>query len=279
MESGPYASAHRLTCTSCGEPLPRERNWCKSCRSWSFANYKVDDEITVLLSDARLSEVERISLGFPELDAIYGKGGIARTSVNLIGGAPGAGKTTLWLQHLDAILSSKVGKDREGLVIATEQSPNEIRDYSRRIGVQHENRIRIVKATGGLPANLYELVEQFKPCVLVIDSLTKLVGEDMALAVTVAEQMKSLAVDLKMPVLLINQVTKDLDHAGLKKLQHAPDSNLMLDKDDETGERIYYSTKNRFGESPLSVSLRMTEQGLVYGYQSEEDDRNYFPKY
>ena len=31
----------------------------------------------------------------------------------------------------------------------------------------------------------------------------------------------------------------------------------MLDKDDTDGERYFYTTKNRFGESPASIELLM----------------------
>jgi len=56
----------------------------------------------------------------------------------------------------------------------------------------------------------------------------------------------------------VNQINKDGDHAGIMKLQHAVDATYFLEKDDTTGERYFYSTKNRFGQSPIGVELYMT---------------------
>jgi Zn ribbon nucleic-acid-binding protein len=57
---------------------------------------------------------------------------------------------------------------------------------------------------------------------------------------------------------LVNQVTKDGDHSGLQKLQHAVDATFTLHKEDpDDGSRYFYSKKNRFG-MVQGTEMRMT---------------------
>lgn len=234
---------------------PKDKLRCPSCRFWNLPKDTEDDEETILLSDARLSTTERIPVGM--LDEVFGNGGLARTSVNLVAGPPGAGKTRLFLDLCDIIINIY---NIECLYIANEQTPDEILETAKQIHIQNIAKIRIVKAMGGLRSSLGDLVRRFRPCVIIIDSLTKLVGEDIILAVKIVEHLKELTVEFKAPSLVVNQITKDGDHAGLMKLQHAGDATFMLEKDDEDGSRFFYSTKNRFGEAPKGIELLMTPE-------------------
>lgn len=261
----------------CGGLVPTGRTRCPSCRAFIFDNKLVanaDDEETVLLSDARVSEVQRIPTGI--LDHVLG-GGLVKSSVNLIAGPPGAGKTTLFLQLSD-ILAEHYSGEREVLYIANEQAPDEIKTTARRIEIKHLHKIRIVKAMGGLRRDIGSIMLEFKPCAIILDSLTKLT-EDPQLMCVILDRMKAYAVELMAPCLIVNQINKDGDHAGLQKLQHAVDAVFMLDKDDVTGERFFYSTKNRFGEAPKGVNLIMTPADapvpgmlLVSPKQDDDDD-------
>jgi DNA repair protein RadA/Sms len=241
-----------MNCSFCHTLLPKDMLRCPSCKHWHLPASTIDDEETVLLSDARLGTIERLQTGI--VDSVFG-GGIARTSVNLIAGAPGAGKTTLFLQLADTFSEHL---QREVLFIANEQEAAELKTTAQRICIKNLARIRIVKAMGGLRRDLGDMLLQYKPCVIILDSLTKLVGEDINLAVTVAERLKSYTVELNAPSLVVNQINKEGDHAGLQKLQHAVDATFMLEKDDVDGSRFFYSTKNRFGESPKGIELVMT---------------------
>jgi DNA repair protein RadA/Sms len=250
----------------------------------------MDEEDTVLLSDSRLSKkVERLKTGF--LDPIFGgvppsNYGLARTSVNLVAGPPGAGKTTLFLMLADALietvdnmveLASPQGK--EVLYIANEQEPAEILDVADRIQIKNLHRIRIVKAMGGLKQDLGELMLSYKPCLIILDSLTNLAGDNLELAVTYAKRLKPYTVELKAPSLIVNQIVKSGDHAGLMQLQHAVDATFMLDKDDpDDGSRFFYSMKNRFG-MVKGMELEMTPEtakipGKLIPKESLDDDND-----
>lgn len=275
-----------MKCALCQTELPKDSLRCSSCRHWNFGD-ESDNEDTVLLSDARLEETVRLDLGW--LNPIFGKnhkddvGGLAKTSVNLIAGPPGAGKTTLFLQLSDLIADIAdlywPNENREIIYIASEQQAQEIKTTAKRIQIKNASRIRIVKAMGGLKRNLWDYFRQFKPCLIIVDSLTALCADNLALQVTVAQQIKQGTLELQCPSLLVNQVTKDEDHAGLMQLQHAVDALYMLDKDDATRERALFSKKNRFGESPKLLLMEMTSEDseipgklIPKSQDSEEDD-------
>jgi DNA repair protein RadA/Sms len=244
-----------MKCSLCDFFLPKDKLRCPNCHHWNLRAEESDDD-TVLLSDAKVENVERIDVGF--FNPIFGKGGLARTSVNLVGGPPGGGKTTMFLMMCDLVIPKF--EPHEGLYIACEQSDAEIRDYALRLKIQSMHRIRIVKAMGGLKRDLGELIAQFNPCLMILDSLSKLCGENLELQVKVAERMKEYTVQYKAPSLIVNQITKQDDHAGLMKLQHAVDATFMMDKDDSDGSRFLYSTKNRFGAAPVGIELMMTPE-------------------
>src|ERR1700690_4522507 len=90
------ANAHSVgtyTCKLCQSLVPSDKMRCPKCKNWHLPDKSPspDDQETVLLSDARLSVIERYHTGM--LDPVFG-GGLARTSVSLVAGPPRAGKTT-----------------------------------------------------------------------------------------------------------------------------------------------------------------------------------------
>lgn len=262
-----------MKCRDCGAPILPNKRRCPNpkCQAWNFAEQPLVniEQYAVRLGSGKSQPVERIKTGM--VDLVFG-GGMARTSVNLLAGEPGAGKTTLCLQ-LSNIFASQLNRDT--IYIANEQSAEEIEDTANRLDLSHRPNIIIIKAMGGVSFSIGALLKHFEPCLVTLDSLTKWVGEDMALAVTITQQLKEVAVVLKCPVIAINQVTKDGDHAGLKKLEHAVDWCGMFDilegEIDEEGKPIpkklsprrLMSTKNRFGPAPEEQFFQMTETGLV----------------
>lgn len=265
-------------CRECNHIIPPNLSRCPSCGTWNvktstFAS--TIDEHTVLMSDASLSVVQRIHTGL--VDAVFG-GGICCTSVNLLAGDPGAGKTTLCLQLCDIVLEQTEG--REVLYIANEQDPAELRETGRRLELKHTDRIRVVRGMGGLNFDLGEMLLRVNPCLIILDSVTKWSGDDPALAVVLCQNLKDYCVRIGSPALVINQVTKDGDHAGLNAMQHAVDMCAMFelefisDKGTDSVRKLW-TKKNRFGPAPEEQFFHMGERGLeplIEEPESEEND-------
>jgi DNA repair protein RadA/Sms len=262
---------HLPRCRECRFLLPPGARRCvnRKCRAWNVAKKVALDDSTVLLSQACAVKVERVATGL--VDKVFG-GGIAMTSVNLLAGDPGAGKTTLCLQLSELFLFEFLQK--EVLYIANEQSAEEIAETAARLKLMNLDRIRVVRAMGGVTHDIGDLMIGYKPCLILLDSITKWVGEDMAMAVVLAQRIKDYSVKLKAPTIIVNQVTKDGDHAGRKQLEHAVDMaamfETMIDVLDDEGNpvpakdapRRLQSSKNRFGPAPEEQFYKMTATGL-----------------
>ncbi len=255
-----------MKCYSCGIELPQGKFRCinPKCRMWNTVGTgRSFEDDTILLSDAKLAEVERVRTGM--VDVCFGgeepEIGIVRTSIALLGGDPGAGKTTLCLQLSDFF----AGKfKQETLYIANEQDATEIKTTGGRLRLKHMGLIRIVKAMGGVQADIGAYLLRYKPCFIVLDSVTKWSGEDMNLAVTICQRLKDYTVRLNAPSLVVNQVTKGGEHAGLNKMQHAVDATMLFEVwGEKPGDpRRLHVRKNRFGPAPVSQYYEMTGTGL-----------------
>ena len=211
--------------------------------------------------------VERVLTGI--VDKCFGGGkGIAKTAVILLAGDPGAGKTTLCLQLSDifaGIFNQLV------LYIANEQHYSELNDTATRLQLKHMPLIHIVKAMGGVQHDIGEMLLHYKPCLTILDSVTKWSGEDMNEAVTICQRFKDYTVRLNAPTIVINQVTKSGDHAGLNKMKHAVDATAMFEilGDGPTDTRRLHIEKNRNGPAPISQYFEMVESGL---FEITEDE-------
>jgi predicted ATP-dependent serine protease len=239
-------------CRECRTLIPIGSSRCPKCKSWNFGS--TDDEVEfVRLSDAKVSIVPRLQTIHPAMDQFFGGSGIVQSSTCLLAAPPGWGKSTCFLQLADHI-SEDTGK-RDVAFVANEQSPDEIRAKALELGIKNMHQICIINMMGGMRGSLFDLITRMKPCLIIVDSLTKLVGRDLEFAVIVASEFKSLSVTLKAPTLLVNQVTKELDHAGLEKLQHEVDMTILGHM--EGSKRFLQSEKNRNGPAPLILSMRM----------------------
>jgi len=228
-----------------------------------------DEQDTVVLADAmNEGELERIPVGM--FNNVFG-GGIVRSSVNLVAGEPGAGKTTSFLQISDHVLDYYKAKEDVTLYVGSEQKAAEIGDFARRVGVIHTKRIVIIKAQGGLKRNLVDYFDSHAeggvmvrhvPRLLIMDSVTGLIGRDLEMTVELARIMKQHSSERNFPTLIVNQINGAGDHVGLMKLQHEVDGLHIIRVDPPPVAFRYWEceVKNRFGQTPAILRMKMMDK-------------------
>jgi predicted ATP-dependent serine protease len=261
-------------CKYCGGPLPREPDKfnCLSCGQINLPgggpSSDASEEIVIMSKvPERTTQEKRYDVGV--FNDIFGSPpGLSKTCVTMIGGRYGAGKTTLFLQLADKILE-QVPPPRVALYVAYEQSDEELKDFGSRLKLKHWDRIAIYNALStGLRRPMASIVQDIlgengvslgPPCYLVFDSLTRAIGRDYDMAEPLVANMKELSVQYRYPTMIVNQLNKDMEHAGKMEVPHAVDIVMGLDLDERTKQRLLFSQKNRMGPSPMEMKLRMMD--------------------
>ena len=264
-------------CSECGETFHKWLGKCTSCGAFNtVTEFKVPvskrktgisaglNSIGKIrsLTDCSVTEVERISTGFPEIDVVLG-GGIVKGSMILLGGSPGIGKSTITLQITSNI--SKIGK--KVLYVSGEESIEQIALRAKRLSADKEPILILTETSAEA---ILVAVQNDKPDFLVIDSIQTLYAEDISGAPGSVSQvrectamMMTLAKQEGISLLIIGHVTKDGAIAGPRVLEHMVDTVLNFEGDSNQTYRILRGIKNRFGPSGEIALLGMESNGLV----------------
>jgi DNA repair protein RadA/Sms len=255
-----------MICQNCGyDKIPKDKLQCPKCKTMQTGpSTELRRDWSVLLKDVKSSDVDRIKTG--PWDVVFGtnfqtgESGMARSSVNLIAGAPGAGKSTLFLQIADI-----VAEQGEVLYIAAEEPDDQIKARADRLGVKNQGKIRMVSVMKG-DANVAEIVSAYRPILLILDSVSAMAGDNLQAGVGICKTIKQFCASNRLPGLLSSHVTKQGDIGGLEALQHEVDSTITFFPEEGEGEdvpRVLHVEKNRNGRAFISYPLLMTEKGLV----------------
>ncbi len=195
-----------------------------------------------------------------EFDRVLG-GGFVKGSAILIGGHPGAGKSTILLQIL-----CHVAKDMTALYVSGEESMQQIAARASRLGLPTD-RLKMLAETSS--ENIVAIAEQEKPGIIVIDSIQVMYMNGVDSAPGGVAQVRESAAFLTRfakqtgtVLLIVGHVTKDNSLAGPMTLSHIIDTQLMLGNTDDSRFRIMRATKNRFGQVNELGIFAMTEKGL-----------------
>ncbi|MGD9560075.1 MAG: DNA repair protein RadA [Oscillospiraceae bacterium] len=270
-------------CTSCGEETPRWLGRCPSCGEW---NTLVEDVVAERSGPAaktagkggrsathRAAEVRplaqidtteqqsRIVSGIQELDRVLG-GGIVLGSVVLLGGEPGAGKSTMLLQ-----VSSAVAKEKKVLYVTGEESVRQIKLRSKRLALPEA---QVFVAAESDIDEVLALIEKDRPGFVVIDSIQTMYSPALTSAPGSVSQVKectaqlmATAKALEIPVFIVGHVNKDGAIAGPKVMEHIVDTVLYFEGDRTLPYRILRAAKNRYGSTNEIGMFDMTGRGLV----------------
>lgn len=270
-------------CNLCRGPLKLGKTKCHHCGHWQFtvnegdgSEHDTRNDGSVLLEDIDESTIERVST---DLLDICLDGGLVRSDVILIGGGPGAGKSTLMLQVAEQLCE-------HGLVmyISAEEDIKAIKMRAKRLKVNAQRRLRLLPALSGV-ANIGAMLLAYRPKFIIADSLDSLSGRNADEEIVILTVIKKYCVDLQAPALIISQINKAGDYAGLKAKQHAVDVLLTFDQDPvEMGSdglekiRVMETIKNRSGRAGTQALFEMTELGLVLTLDPETDSEEDAPK-
>jgi DNA repair protein RadA/Sms len=259
-------------CQKCGYNTSRWLGKCPDCGEWNtFAEERiaakknkqggVSANQPISLSQIKpVSQNERILTGIGEFDRVLG-GGIFPSSVILIAGDPGIGKSTLMLQASLKMVST----NQKVLYISAEESLQQIKMRSERLN--HMSSDLSILAATNLEEIIYQL-EKIKPVVVVIDSIQSIYHPELSGAPGNLSQVRECAAKLfqfakenSCSLFLVGHVTKEGAVAGPKILEHLVDVVIYFEGNMQQ-HRIIRSLKNRFGASNEIGLFEMFSDGL-----------------
>ena len=266
-----------FVCTECGAEYPRWGGQCTACSEWNVikevrlgsakkqnsgpSGYAGSRSEVRCLADVDLAKAERISTGLVEFDRVLG-GGIVRGSVVLIGGAPGAGKSTILLQ----VIAKASGQSHKVLYVSGEESLQQIAERARRLGLE-TNRIKMLAETS--VQNICDVIDVEQPDLVIIDSIQVMYTADSETAPGSVSQVRESASFLTqyakkndVSIFMVGHVTKDQSLAGPMTLSHIVDAQVILSSTDDARFRVLRSDKNRFGSVGELGFFSMASTGL-----------------
>jgi DNA repair protein RadA/Sms len=261
-----------FACGACGHQSSQWAGRCSSCHGWgtveevpsSFARGVAGSGPAAapvpLLGDAGLADL-RVPTGWDGLDRVLG-GGLVASSVTLLAGEPGIGKSTLLL-HLVAHLAAS---GLPCLLVSGEESHAQVAARARRLGVPGES---LTFAPGRDLEQVLAVAREARPFLLAVDSIQTLrdssgaqVPGGVSQVRTCTDALVGFAKTEGTAVVMTGHVTKDGDLAGPRALEHAVDVVLSFDGDSRSGLRVLSVGKNRYGAEGETAWFEMDERGL-----------------
>jgi DNA repair protein RadA/Sms len=260
-------------CNACGFESPRWLGRCPQCEAWNTFDERpfavaakapkaaraAAPGAPVALSSIDGGRIARTSTGLPEFDAVLG-GGIVPGSLTLVGGPPGAGKSTLMLQ-----IAARLSRLGTTVYVCGEESAGQVKLRAARLGVDSP---LLVHAETNLRAVLDSL-EREHPLAVVVDSIqTVWLPESEAYAGSVTQirdctqALMEFAKRTGCATFIVGHVTKDGAIAGPRLLEHLVDTVLYFEGEASGQYRILRAYKNRFGSIDEICVFAMHESGL-----------------
>ncbi|BCZ44074.1 DNA repair protein RadA [Clostridium gelidum] len=265
-------------CSGCGFESIKWLGKCPTCNSWNTLEEVVVELKSMQtrvrqaskkpikkLLDVVSNKSDRIVTGINEFDRVMG-GGIVKDSISIITARPGAGKSTLLLQISDAIAQ----KGYKVIYASGEESDSQIKNRADRILDKIHENIWVVQETS--LDNVLDAVEEVDPDMLIVDSIQTFTMEASLPAragsptqtMECANALLQIAKTEKRPraVIVVGQMTKNDELAGLRALEHLVDTVLIIEDDNDEELRVLVSSKNRFG-SIENGFFQMCEKGVL----------------
>ncbi len=264
-------------CTECGYRSIKWLGCCPECKQWETLQEVIDKPIgrpgsgpsTPLTKSATLVPLssvsgktrERLMSGVSEWDRVMG-GGIMPSSLIVLTGDPGIGKSTLLLQ-----IAHQLARAHRVFYFSTEESLHQVKQRAERLEcLEHE----ILFSDVADLATVINLCHTEKPDLVIIDSIQNCyVSDTHTIPGSVAQlrestfQLMRMAKEQDVTVLLTGHITKEGTIAGPKTLEHMVDAVFYLTGDDRWHSRVLRAVKNRFGTLNELGFFEMKEAGMI----------------
>ena len=264
-------------CTSCGQVYSKWQGRCDGCREWNTIIEQIvepakkntargvkSNVISKRLVDVSGSTSERIITSIGEFNRVMG-GGIVKDSLTIITARPGAGKSTLLLQVAQDVASQGMNV----LYASGEESESQIKNRAERILEMIHPNIWIHSDVS--LNNVLTAIDEVDADLIIIDSIQTFIMEEYSSrpgspvqTMECANALLQIAKNSKKPraVIIVGQMTKDDEIAGVRALEHLVDAVLVIEG--ESGEELrgIIATKNRFGSTGEAAFFAMTEKGM-----------------
>ena len=261
----------KYVCSECGSVTPGWMGRCHTCGKFGTIIEEIEQTLfpsekkvkqpyakPVKLSDIGSEKITRIKTGIGELDTVLG-GGIVPSSLVLIGGDPGIGKSTLMTQ-VAGILANKI----KVLYASAEESHGQVKIRCDRLGISSDN-LMIMNET--CLNNIIDEAENYD--VLIVDSIQAVYLEELSGSSGSVGQVRECASKLmrfakssKTTVFIVGHVTKEGAIAGPKVLEHIMDTVLYFEGQPEDNYKLLRAVKNRFGSAQEVGVFEMRENGI-----------------
>ncbi len=265
----------KFVCQECGYETVKWLGKCPSCNEWNtfveeFETKASDAKSQRGISKGKIEKIqnitsskkERISTGSMEMDRVLG-GGIIKSSLILVGGDPGIGKSTLLLQVAGYASKHKL----KVLYVSGEESGEQIKIRADRLGIGDGELYVLAETNIDI---IQELVENEEPDLLILDSIQTIYSPDVASApgsVTQVREVTSMVMRMtkvrNMASFIVGHVTKSGAIAGPRVLEHMVDTVLYFEGERHFSYRILRAVKNRFGSTNEIGIFEMRDRGLI----------------
>jgi len=265
----------KFVCQECGYETAKWLGKCPSCEEWNtfveeFETKKSDSKSQRGISKGIIEKInkitstkkERISTGSVEMNRVLG-GGIIKSSLILVGGDPGIGKSTLLLQVADHAAKQKL----KVLYVSGEESGEQIKIRADRLGIGDGELYVLAETNIDI---IIEHVDKEEPDLLVLDSIQTIYSPDVPSApgsVTQVREVTSMVMRItktrNMASFIVGHVTKSGAIAGPRVLEHMVDTVLYFEGERHFSYRILRAVKNRFGSTNEIGIFEMRDRGLI----------------
>jgi len=260
-------------CQNCGAQASKWIGKCPSCNEWNtYVEEIIQKEDSKSIGSLRKISAKPIAISAientgeiryrtpdAEMNRVLG-GGLVPGSLQLFGGEPGIGKSTLLLQ-----LALK-WRGIKFLYISGEESEQQIKMRAERIGIDNQECYLYAETS---IQNILQQLGQQEADVVVIDSIQTLHSsliESSAGSISqireCAGQLMRFAKETNTPIFLIGHINKEGSIAGPKVLEHMVDVVLQFEGDRNHMYRLLRSSKNRFGTTNEIGIYEMQGTGL-----------------